>query len=120
MHFNDSDRLDMQRPAYLPAMIFTYHEPEPPRRKHFRNIFPDGLAYPPGPEQLTKMRKYYANCCAICMRRRGYLVVDHDHDSGMVRGLLCHHCNAAEGMIRATGMSAQAYGAALATYLGTA
>lgn len=41
--------------------------------------------------------------CAICgsyptPRRR--LVVDHDHESGAVRGLLCPSCNAGVGMLK--------------------
>src|SRR5690349_8377482 len=33
--------------------------------------------------------------CAICTRRpvRRRLAVDHNHETGEIRGLLCYHCN---------------------------
>jgi hypothetical protein len=37
--------------------------------------------------------------CAIC-GTDGQLVIDHDHDTGLVRGGLCHTCNAGLGMFR--------------------
>lgn len=55
------------------------------------------------PEQYEEMLDAQGRVCAICSRpekvidpRNGRikaLAVDHDHDSGAVRGLLCQNCN---------------------------
>jgi len=37
--------------------------------------------------------------CAICTRT-GHLVDDHDHATGLIRGLLCRSCNTREGLDR--------------------
>lgn len=55
--------------------------------------------------------------CAICgappTDTRKRLQIDHDHRTGEVRGLLCHHCNRALGHIRDDPARAEA----LARYL---
>jgi hypothetical protein len=41
--------------------------------------------------------------CALCgeLPENGRsLNIDHDHETGLVRGLLCHHCNTAIGLFR--------------------
>jgi hypothetical protein len=44
------------------------------------------------------------NSCAICKsespkRNSQYFMVDHNHQTGEVRGLLCHPCNSAIGLL---------------------
>ena len=38
--------------------------------------------------------------CKICKTETKTLVVDHCHDSGRVRGLLCKQCNVGIGMLK--------------------
>jgi hypothetical protein len=57
----------------------------------------------------NRLAKQQDNVCAICGRtetvwRAGQdgfkpLSVDHNHNNGMVRGLLCHSCNTALGKL---------------------
>lgn len=53
------------------------------------------------PEQYAEMLAEQEGRCAICRigtpGGRGGWHVDHDHATGMVRGLLCHNCNLALG-----------------------
>lgn len=46
--------------------------------------------------QYRALLTHQQGLCAICHKDRD-LVVDHNHDTGKVRGLLCHRCNTGLG-----------------------
>jgi len=53
-------------------------------------------------EQYDEMLGRQGGKCAICReecRTGKALAVDHDHDTGAVRGLLCRACNGAIGAL---------------------
>src|ERR1035437_3624951 len=50
-------------------------------------------------DQLFALQRNRCKCCSSPMP--GSVVgwhIDHDHKTGIVRGILCHHCNAIAGM----------------------
>lgn len=57
------------------------------------------------PEEFDQMLKNQNGMCAICSTTKNserfqHLVVDHDHKTGQVRGLLCTPCNSGLGMFK--------------------
>lgn len=58
------------------------------RRRHVETTY--GLTE----DQTERLLEFQLNACAICEGSRSYaLNVDHDHETGLVRGLLCRRCN---------------------------
>lgn len=59
-------------------------------------------------EEYLLMYEIQDGACAICgntqsIKHNGKVIslsIDHNHDTGQVRGLLCHHCNAMIGHAR--------------------
>jgi hypothetical protein len=65
-------------------------DPEAVREKYLKKTYNLSL------EEYAKMLKEQNNVCWICKQKKS-LVVDHDHDTGKVRGLLCNLCNTSLG-----------------------
>lgn len=69
-------------------------------RKHLLRKFQITL------EEFRAIESAQDGRCAICRRAPGEgidakrLAVDHNHDSGAIRGLLCRHCNTGIGLFR--------------------
>lgn len=54
---------------------------------------------------VDEILEFQKHCCAVCdvhetEAEMGKLFVDHCHDTGEVRGMLCHHCNIMLGSAR--------------------
>jgi hypothetical protein len=69
--------------------------PETRRRERLRTKW--GMT----PEQYAALLQRQNGGCALCFRppKNRPLHVDHDHKTGMIRGLLCHRCNRGLGYI---------------------
>lgn len=64
-------------------------------------------------EQFAALLDAQDNKCGVCQKpledRRGKMAVDHDHQTGAVRGLLCNHCNGALGWFERHAAQAHKY-----------
>lgn len=67
-------------------------------------------------EQVRALMDSQKGCCAVCrepLPGGNQTHIDHDHDTGQVRGILCGQCNRAEGLLRRSPLIAER----LAAYL---
>lgn len=68
------------------------------RKQHFREKY--GLTIEQRDELLQKQGGVCACCGATSPGNKYGWVVDHCHEVGIVRGILCHHCNVALGNVK--------------------
>lgn len=102
------------RRAYYEANKEKLREQDRERKRAAREADPEGYAEKRRWEKIKSRRgmtqeQYYARLseqggvCAICEDappERGYLHIDHCHESTKVRGLLCPACNKGLGLFR--------------------
>jgi Autographiviridae endonuclease VII len=92
-----------------PRVVYKDWTPEQ-RQKHRERVML--CRYGLTMDVLNDLYESQEGCCAICgtwgerpvptdevARKRATLCVDHDHDTGRVRGLLCRNCNSALGKL---------------------
>ncbi|MGZ4518794.1 MAG: endonuclease VII domain-containing protein [Mycobacteriaceae bacterium] len=69
-------------------------QPDDPEKRRARLLRQYGLT----PEDVEAMTRAQGGRCALCGAETR-LVIDHDHTTGTVRGLLCNACNTGLGKL---------------------
>jgi hypothetical protein len=72
-------------------------DPQYNRKRNLKKLYNITL------EEFDEMLKSQDGVCKVCKRPqlgKGDFHVDHDHETGKIRGLLCHKCNVALGMVQ--------------------
>ena len=92
--------------AKINAQSRRWKRENPERATYLRRRWMLREKYGITPEQYDEMLEAHGGGCAICgrsdsgRRQGGYLLVDHDEKTAIVRGLLCHPCNVSLGHFR--------------------
>ncbi len=90
----------VERKAALAAARRRRHKDDPSKMKnnHLKCTFGITLV------EYNQMFEEQQGCCAICGKHQASekraLAVDHDHETGRIRGLLCSGCNQGIGHLK--------------------
>ena len=67
------------------------------------SLYDRTVRYGMSPHEYEELLDEQLNCCACCgssdPKRKAGFVIDHDHGTGLIRGLLCHSCNIGIGLL---------------------
>ena len=66
---------------------------DPVRERRYRLMYDYGVTLEWFEETLAKQGGHCALCDKTDVKGRRFLFVDHDHETGQVRGILCYRCN---------------------------
>lgn len=80
------------------AEVLAWRQANPERVADYQRKRKYGLPH----GEYARMVEVQGGRCVLCNQERR-LVVDHRHADGVVRGLLCHGCNAALGFVERPG-----------------
>ena len=76
-----------------PGQILIEFESEQDYQRLKRRDYQLRSKYDINQSDYEEIKEFQEGRCCICHQESDKLVVDHDHGSGAVRGLLCHSCN---------------------------
>jgi len=71
-----------------------------PERNRVNRLLKAGLSPAQYDAMLVTQEGHCGACPATTPGGKGAWHVDHDHKTGKIRGLLCHHCNTALGLVK--------------------
>jgi hypothetical protein len=72
---------------------WTKSNPEYQANRHIKRRYGITVA------EVQDLRQRQEGTCAICGAEGKRLVIDHDHETGVIRGLLCDRCNVVLGNV---------------------
>ena len=84
------------------AQMAIWRAADPERHAAARRKSDLWLTYGLTPEAHRALHDQQDGMCAVCGKRatKRALHVDHDHETGVVRGLLCNNCNRGIGLLK--------------------